>query len=317
MAKRVKGQAAVERIKLQQLRVEYAPIDWPRPNEYNPNRQSKHEFSLLLRSIGEDGMTQPIICLPDGRIVDGEHRWRACQELGHERVPVVKVDMTEEQRRVATLRHNLARGSHDIELEAGVLKDLEALGAKDWAREALQLSDVEMNRLLEDLTPLDEWGGGEWNQAWDYSPVGSLTGDDASQSAQSIASLPSNPAERRRELQQRGMAEADAELVKRNFTFTAAQEEVVKQAIGEKPADTLLAMAEAHVDAKERSGRGQWTTLTFTVPTQALLVIEQELDRLSAHAPNRNPDLTPELQRGLALEYMAVLSGQTPRESLA
>lgn len=319
MAKREKGKAKVGAIRLEQLKIEYVAIDDIRPNEYNPNRQSDSEFALLLKSITDDGMTQPIIVLRETKvIVDGEHRWRACKQLGYTEVPVVFVDMTEEQRRVSTLRHNLARGSHDYALESNVLKDLEQLGALGWAQEALQLSDVELQRMLEDATPIDAYGGAEqFGESWDYTPAGdSYAGGAESTSSVARTLAAQSPAERQQSLQQQGMKESDAELVKRNLTFTRQQSNVVNTALGDKPADTVLAMAQAHVDAKSRASRGEWTPLTFMVPTAALDVVESELGRLQQLAPNRRDDLTPELKRGLALEYMAVLSAQTPDESL-
>lgn len=121
---------------LERLKIEYVSTDMLKPNTYNPNRQSAHDFELLLRSITEDGFTQPIITLPDLTIVDGEHRWRAARHLELKQVPIVKVDMTPEQMRIATLRHNRARGSEDITLAAEVLRDLRELGALDWATES-------------------------------------------------------------------------------------------------------------------------------------------------------------------------------------
>ena len=141
---------------LERLVIEYVSVASIRPNSYNPNQQSDHEFELLVRSIDEDGFTQPIVCQQATReFVDGEHRWTAaivhhylrkngleisttnCREARDRRfevldasleIPVVFVDMSVEQMRIATLRHNKARGSHDIELEAAVLRDLQQLG---------------------------------------------------------------------------------------------------------------------------------------------------------------------------------------------
>ena len=315
-----KGQKKVTTIPLKHLEVEYVGIDDVRPNEYNPNRQSDQEFGLLLRSISEDGMTQPIIVLRETNvIVDGEHRWRACKQLGFTEVPVVRVDMSEEQRRVATLRHNLARGSHDYTLEAGVIRDLEQLGALEWAQTALQLSDVEIQRMLEDATPVDVFGEAheQFNESWDYTPAGTQYDGGADSSTSTARTMAQQtPLERAQTIQQQGMKADDAELVKRNLTFTRQEASVVNAALGAKPADTVLAISQAHVDAKVRAGRGEWTPLTFLVPTAALESIEAELTRLQQLAPNRRDDLTPELRRGLALEYMAVLSAQTPEESL-
>lgn len=320
MAKAPKGSAKVQAIPLQTLTVEYVGIDAIKPNEYNPNRQSDQEFSLLVRSIKEDGMTQPVIVLRSSNvIVDGEHRWRACKEVGMTSIPVVYVDMTEEQRRVSTIRHNLARGSHDYQLEANVIKDLEKLGALEWAQEALQLDDVAIQRMLEDATPVDAYGAAhaEFNESWDYSPLSNpeIAGDDsATPGARLMQQM--TPMERETALQRQGMQAKDAEIVQRHMTFTRQEVNMVNSALGDKPAETMLALAQAHVTSKVVAGRGEWTPLTLVVPTAALAGIMSELERLQGIAPNRNPDLTPELQRGLALEYMAVLSAQTPIESL-
>jgi len=129
--------------KLKELRVEYVPIDRLKPNWYNPNRQSEHEFELLTKSMQEDGFTQPVVALKDGTIVDGEHRWRAAQVIGYKDIPVVFVDMSPEQMRISTLRHNRARGKEDTTLVARVIKDLAEIGAADWAKDSLMLSDQE------------------------------------------------------------------------------------------------------------------------------------------------------------------------------
>ena len=63
---------------LERLVIEYVSVASIRPNSYNPNQQSDHEFELLVRSIDEDGFTQPIVCQQATReFVDGEHRWTA------------------------------------------------------------------------------------------------------------------------------------------------------------------------------------------------------------------------------------------------
>ena len=138
---------------LTRLEVTYVAIDDVSPNDYNPNRQSTHDFELLCKSISEDGFTQPIVVLrADKTIVDGEHRWRACRALGFTEVPVVLTDMTPEQMRIATLRHNRARGSEDARLAADVLKDLAALGASDWAQDSLMLDDIEVDLMMKAAT---------------------------------------------------------------------------------------------------------------------------------------------------------------------
>src|SRR5690349_8625748 len=126
---------------LETLTISYVNIDTLYPNAYNPNRQSDREFELLLKSMEEDGFTTPIVAQSTTKmIVDGEHRWRAAKRLGYKEIPVVLVDMTDPQMRIATLRHNRARGSEDIELTIKVLQDLRTLGALDHAVDSLNMT---------------------------------------------------------------------------------------------------------------------------------------------------------------------------------
>lgn len=156
--KKRKGKVALEKrnVVLKRLEVTYLPVDALKPNDYNPNRQSEHDFELLLRSIEDDGFTQPIVVHgPSKTIIDGEHRWRACKALGYDEVPVVLTDMTPEQMRIATLRHNRARGSEDAGLASEVLRELISLGTMKWAQDALMLDDVELRRLTETMRAED------------------------------------------------------------------------------------------------------------------------------------------------------------------
>ena len=167
--KKNKGVKAVTKKaqQLERLTVEYVPTDSLKPNDYNPNRQGEGDFSLLIRSIEEDGFTQPIVAQASTRvIVDGEHRWRAARQMNMETVPVVFVDMTEEQRRIATLRHNRARGSEDMDAASQVLRDLRELGALDWAADSLNIDDDELQRLIDDVPAAQALAGEDFSQAW-------------------------------------------------------------------------------------------------------------------------------------------------------
>jgi ParB-like chromosome segregation protein Spo0J len=109
----------------------WVPRDDLQANGWNPNRQASPEMILLAVSILEDGWTQPIVCRPDGVIVDGFHRWwvagwpevaAATDGL----VPVVTLDeaTSPEQQRMATIRHNRARGNHYLVSMADVVAEL-------------------------------------------------------------------------------------------------------------------------------------------------------------------------------------------------
>lgn len=164
---------------LQELQVEYVDPESIYPNAYNPNRQTEKEFDLLCSSMLEDGFTQPILVhLKTREIVDGEHRWRASQRLGLKEIPVVFVDMTLEQMRISTLRHNRARGSEDIELTIKVLQDLRALGSLEHAVDSLGMSDRELNALIDDIQAPDQLAGDEFSDSWVPTPEVPNDGDE-------------------------------------------------------------------------------------------------------------------------------------------
>ena len=259
---RKKGQAAVEKKAkaLKRLKVEYVKCTDIKPNTYNPNRQSEFDFNLLLKSMKEDGFTQPVVVQDDLTIVDGEHRWRAAQELGLTEIPVVKVDMTPEQMRIATLRHNRARGSEDIELTAQLLLDLQELGAIEWAQDSLMMDDTELNRMLEDIpTPEALSEGHDWNEAWEpMGKTGNFEGAEMGTKAQIVTedsataitagSIQAIEALRQREADlKEAKTDEEAEMIRKagsfyriNLLFSDDDAEVVSSVLGDKPAVRLV-----------------------------------------------------------------------------
>lgn len=262
-----KGQAAVEKKNkaLEKLEIVYARLDQIKPNEYNPNRQSDNDFDLLLRSITEDGFTQPIVAVRTAdddpnkgeypfTIVDGEHRWRAASELGYEEVPLAVVPMTLEQARIATLRHNRARGSEDIELATEVLRDLEKLGALDWAQDSLALSDDELNRLLEDIPAPEALAAEVFNEAWEPQPLTETNDSNASrisaEGGTEHANLTPAAVEATRQFErkmeqahtdeEREQAKKERQVFRLSLTFTDDEAVLVKNHLGETPAIKLL-----------------------------------------------------------------------------
>lgn len=278
MAK-AKGKAAVEKLgrKLGQLDISYMSVDAIRPNPWNPNRQSEHEFKLLLKSMEEDGFTQPIVCVTlaeehlaedealrsqgyragDVMVVDGEHRWRAGAQLGIGEVPVVLVPMTLAQARIATLRHNRARGSEDYELSAQVLRDLQELGAIDWAQDSLMLSDDELDRLLDDVPAPEALAGEEFGSAWDPTKQGEDADTELSDRRSSATPA---AVEAQREMERRmqeAHSEEERQAVRRDakhkrfaLTFSGEEADIVQAIIGQAPAQTVLDLCRAELDRR-------------------------------------------------------------------
>lgn len=267
-----KGKKTVEKKNksLATLNVEYVGVNDVYPNEWNPNRQSDHDFELLLKSMTEDGFTQPVVCIrtEDGRvkIVDGEHRWRAAHSLGFDEIPVVITPMTEEQAKIATLRHNRARGSEDIDLTAELLRDLEKMGALDWAQDSLMLDDAELNKLLEDIAAPDALAGEDWSEAWEpsneqeVSPDSDMDTTTETREIQSggggtVAAASSIAAVERQREREKQLAEAktaeerqalrkDHDIFRLYLTFTGDEANLVKKILGNHAAEKVIEMCQ-------------------------------------------------------------------------
>lgn len=258
---------------LRELKVVYVDVGDLKPNTYNPNRQSDHDFELLLKSMEEDGFTQPIVALKKNKmIVDGEHRWRAAQTLGYTAIPVVFVNMTEEQMRISTLRHNRARGQEDLGLTANVLKDLQELGAIDWAQDSLMMSDVEMDRLLEDVSAPDAMAGEEYTQSWGHDTVSDPTvaqvekgvttydiDDDkavgrhqhsVTQKAAGDIREQEKVIQEAKTQEERSMAVKKRDLFRLSLMFSGNEAKLVQEVLGDEPAQTILEMCCERIKGK-------------------------------------------------------------------
>lgn len=140
-------------------RVIAVPFERIVPNTYNPNSVAPPEMKLLYDSIKEDGYTMPIVCYYSPKedlyaIVDGFHRWRVMKEHPdiYERengmLPVTVIDKPLSNRMASTIRHNRARGSHDVGLMSNIIKELHELGRSDaWISKHLGMDKDEILRL--------------------------------------------------------------------------------------------------------------------------------------------------------------------------
>ncbi len=129
--------------------------DLLKPNNYNPNKVAPPELKLLKISILEDGWTQPIVINADYSIVDGLHRWtvsghKEINELTDGKVPVVILNDTDEnQKKMATIRHNRARGTHGGLEMSKIVTDMVNDGLTgEEIMSRLQMEKEEVIRLL-------------------------------------------------------------------------------------------------------------------------------------------------------------------------
>lgn len=135
------------------------PIEKVRANDYNPNAVAPPEMELLEISIWEDGYTQPVVTYYDPKddvyiVVDGFHRYltlkrsKRIYERENGMLPVVVIDKELGDRMASTIRHNRARGSHNIELMSNIVAELVEMGKGDrWICQHIGMSADELLRL--------------------------------------------------------------------------------------------------------------------------------------------------------------------------
>lgn len=128
-------------------------------NNYNPNKVPATELKLLEKSIWEDGFTQPIVCYPledsdNYEINDGFHRFtimktsKRIRERENEMVPVVILEKNTVNRIASTIRHNRARGFHNVELMSNIVGELADSGMSDnWIMKNIGMDANEILRL--------------------------------------------------------------------------------------------------------------------------------------------------------------------------
>jgi ParB/Sulfiredoxin domain len=150
-------------------------------NDYNPNTVAQPEMELLKLSIISDGFTQPIVAWPDDdgayEVVDGFHRNRVGREVGgvtkriRGRLPisVINADRTAKEDRIAaTIRHNRARGVHQVDAMSDIVMDL---ARRNWSDarigKELGMEPDEVLRLKQVTGLAELFTDEEFSEAWE------------------------------------------------------------------------------------------------------------------------------------------------------
>lgn len=149
-------------------------------NPYNPNKVAPPEMKLLELSIKEDGYTQPIVAFPENggyTVVDGFHRHRVGKESknvkkrvkGYLPVTLIRQEREGYENRVAaTIRHNRARGKHQVQAMSEIVQELTRRNWSD-ARIARELGmDADEVLRLKQISGLAEmFADREFSEAWE------------------------------------------------------------------------------------------------------------------------------------------------------
>ncbi len=155
------------------------PIEKVRANSYNPNAVAPTEMKLLYYSIKEDGYTMPVVCyyLKDEdiyEIVDGFHRYSIMLKYKdiYEReqgiLPVSVIDKPIGDRMASTIRHNRARGTHNVDLMSNIVGELHELGKTDaWIMKHLGMDADEVLRLKQISGLASLFKDKEFSKSWE------------------------------------------------------------------------------------------------------------------------------------------------------
>jgi len=155
------------------------PIDKVKANDYNPNKVAPPEMVLLEISIWEDGFTQPVVCFYDKDkdeyiVVDGFHRYTVLKESKRIRereqglLPVVVIDKEMSDRIASTIRHNRARGTHNIDLMSNIVAELVEMGKSDnWIARNIGMDRDELLRLKQITGLASLFMSNDYSKSWE------------------------------------------------------------------------------------------------------------------------------------------------------
>lgn len=154
-------------------------------NDYNPNSVAPPEMKLLHISIAEDGYTQPIVTMLEEdnqrEVIDGFHRHRVGKEYpdiaerikGYLPVVTINADRIDKADRIAaTIRHNRARGKHQVSAMSDIVLELKR---RNWSDEKV---GRELGMDADEVLRLSQIGGlaevfedKEFSMAWEADSI--------------------------------------------------------------------------------------------------------------------------------------------------
>ena len=153
-------------------------------NEYNPNAVAPPEMQLLYESILNDGYTMPIVSFKEEqhfKIVDGFHRRETERRnkdisestLGYIPLSTIRNTQADTSNRMAsTIRHNRARGSHNIELMSQIVSELVEMGKGDaWICKHVGMSVDELLRLKQITGLASLFQNKSFSDSWDANEI--------------------------------------------------------------------------------------------------------------------------------------------------
>jgi len=148
-------------------------------NTYNPNHVSDDKMELLHQSIVDNGFAFPIVAIWDDDqqlfvVVDGFHRYLVSgpKLLDLAYVPIAVLEHDARQRMVATWQFNKARGAHEVDLDADLIRALIEQGMDEEAicqHLGVDLDTVHRYKQLTGIAALFQ--NAQYSMAWEMVEV--------------------------------------------------------------------------------------------------------------------------------------------------
>jgi ParB-like chromosome segregation protein Spo0J len=153
-------------------------------NDYNPNKVAPPEMELLEVSIMNDGYTQPIVTWDNQEkekieVIDGFHRSRVGKEskivknrvLGFLPIVNIRKEQSGKNDRIAsTIRHNRARGKHQVDAMSEIVIELKN---RNWTNarisKQLGMDEEEVLRLCQISGLENIFNDEDFSKAWESS----------------------------------------------------------------------------------------------------------------------------------------------------
>lgn len=145
-----------------------------RANTYNPNSVPEEKMDLLRQSIVANGFCFPVVTIWDEDqgcfvIIDGAHRRMisSTDYLDLDYLPVVVLAHDITQRMVATVQFNKARGVHQVDIDAELVRSLIEQGLSDEdvaAKLGMELESVHRYKQITGIAEL--FRNATYSRAW-------------------------------------------------------------------------------------------------------------------------------------------------------
>src|SRR5210317_2139798 len=149
-------------------------------NDYNPNKVAPPEMELLEVSIMNDGYTQPIVTWERDdiqEVIDGFHRSRVGKEStiikdrikGYLPTTIIRKEQSNKNDRIAsTIRHNRARGKHQIDAMSEIVIELKN---RNWTNKRISkqlgMDEEEVLRLCQISGLENLFSDNDFSKSWE------------------------------------------------------------------------------------------------------------------------------------------------------